>query len=313
MKKISVILPCYNSESFLDELCSRLKEAIKSAGFEYEILLINDHSPQNDWECICRIAKNDFNVKGISFAKNKGQHTAIYAGIEFACGDYICVMDADLQDPPEEIPNLIEELERKKTEIVFARRKNRKDSWLNRLTSSVFYKSLSYFTGEKLDPNVANYCMFTKKTQISLLKIKEIRKFLPVMLRWTGLRFTYLNFEHRERAEGKSNYNFYSRLKLAIDILTYYSNRPLNMLIKLGALLAFASSLLALYIVVRTILEPATVPGWASIFTLVSFLGGCNIAFLGFLGLYVGNIFDEVKNRPQYIVDTCANIDRDKN
>lgn len=311
-KIISVILPCYNSAPFIPILYEKLKLSISKLGFEYQIIFVNDNSPSNDWAVIKGLSLLDEKIIALNFSRNFGQHAALFAGLEHASGEYVVVMDADMQDNPDYIENLYNALKLKNSDVVFVKRTERKSSRLDAFTSFLFHKLLTYFTGVKSDPETANYCIMKYDVAQKVVNLKEYRKIIPIMIKWTGFDISYIALKHKQREFGRSNYTFKSRLKLAINIWTYYSNRPLNFIIKIGLLVSAISFTAGIYLIISNIIAPSQISGWASIVVLISFFGGCNIAFLGFLGIYMGNIFDEVKQRPPYIIKNAINI-RKKN
>ena len=306
--KISVVIPCYKCSKTLEELYKRVKKTIISIGCSYEIIFVNDASPENDWEVITGICKKDKDIKGINFSRNFGQHYAITAGLINATGEYIVVMDGDLQDVPEEIEKLYNKIT-EGFDIVLARRERRKDNFMKKLFSKIFYKILSYLTETNQDSAIANFGIYSRRAIKSVLEMGDRVKYFPTMIRWVGYEKTSINVEHGKREEGESAYNLKKRIKLAVEIMLDFSDRPLKMVAKLGVVISGIAVFYALYISIRAFGGIKEVEGWASIFVSIWFLSGLIIFSLGTVGVYIAKIFDEVKDRPLYIVKEEINID----
>lgn len=300
--KLSVVSPVYRGELVLEELVSRITKSIPSDFSSYEIVLVDDYSPDDSWNKITEIAKKNNTVKGLKLSKNFGQHCAIMAGLNNISGDYIVVLDCDLQDQPEEIEKLFNET-RKGFDIVLARRYERKDSFYKKMVSKLFYKTLSYLTGAQQDATVANFGIYSKQAIGEIVKLHEKIKYFPTMVQWIGFKTSYVDVEHASRKEGKSNYNLKKLLNLALDIILAYSDKPLRLIIKFGLSIAIISFLMAFYVLFQKITGKVSVSGYASLIISMWFLCGSLLTTLGIVGLYVGKIFEEVKNRPSYIIE----------
>lgn len=300
--KLSIVSPVYRAELVLDELVERISNSIPSAFNSFEIILIDDFSPDNSWKKIMEIAKKNQNVTGFKLSRNFGQHYAITAGLNQVSGDYIVVLDCDLQDQPEEIEKLFNESQ-KGFDIVLARRYERKDTFFKKTVSKLFYKTLSYLTGTKQDATVANFGIYSKKVIDEVVKLQEKIKYFPTMVKWVGFSTSYVDVEHASRAEGKSNYNLKKLINLALDIILAYSDKPLRLIIKFGLTIAFISFLMVVYVVYSKITGHFNVSGYASLLSSIWFLSGCILTTLGIVGLYVGKTFEGVKNRPTYIIE----------
>lgn len=300
--KLSIVSPVYRAELVLDELVERISNSIPSAFNSYEIILVDDYSPDKSWQKIIEISKKNQNVKGFKLSKNFGQHYAITAGLNQVTGDYIVVLDCDLQDQPEEIEKLFNE-SKKGFDIVLARRYERKDTFFKKAFSRLFYKTLSYLTGTKQDATVANFGIYSKQVIDEVVKLEEKIKYFPTMVKWVGFSTSYVNVEHASRVNGKSNYNLKKLLNLALDIILAYSDKPLRLIIKFGLTIAFISFLMVVYVVYSKITGHFKVSGYASLLSSIWFLSGCILTTLGIVGLYVGKIFEGVKKRPSYIIE----------
>lgn len=305
----SVVSPVYRAEKILPKLVERIEKSILPITENFEIILVVDASPDNSWQVIQEIAKSNSRVKGILFSRNFGQHRAITAGLDYAQGEWIIVMDCDLQDQPEEIPNLYKKA-LEGYEVVLARRHSRKDTFLKRTFSKLFYKTLSFLTGIKHDPTVANFGIYHKKVIDTIKNMREHIRFFPVMVYWVGFKQTKLDVEHAEREEGKSSYSFKRLLKLALDIILAYSEKPLILIIQMGLSISVMAFLFGIIMLIRYWLGKIIVPGYTSLIISVWFFSGLIIAVLGVVGLYVGKTFEGVKQRPLYVVKDTTKTEK---
>ena len=304
--KLSIVSPVYRAELVLDELVERISNNIPSAFNSFEIILVDDFSPDKSWQKIVEISKNNKNVFGFKLSRNFGQHYAITAGLNQVTGDYVVVLDCDLQDQPEEIEKLFNESQ-KGFDIVLARRYERKDSLYKKTVSKLFYKTLSYLTGTKQDATVANFGIYSKQVINEVVKLEEKIKYFPTMVKWVGFSTSFVNVEHASRSEGKSNYNLKKLLNLALDIILAYSDKPLRLIIKFGLSIALISFSMVIYVLYEKVTGKVSVSGYASLIISIWFLSGCLLTTLGVVGLYIGKIFEGVKNRPSYIIEKTTN------
>ena len=304
---ISVVSPVYKAENIIPELIKQLHEYLTTITSDYEIILVNDCSPDNSWEAISAECKKDERVKGIDLSRNFGQHYAITAGLNFAKGEWMVVMDCDLQDRPEEIPNLYQKAQGG-YDSVFAQRIKRQDTFTKRLFSKFFYAIFSYLTDTKQDPTVANFGIYNRKVIDSILTMKDYIRYFPTMVQWVGFKKYYLPVQHAERYEGKTSYNFKTLLKLAINNVLAFSDKPLRLTVKLGFILSFLSFLLAAYNVVARLTGIISVQGFTTTVFSIWFVAGLVLVVLGIVGLYVGKTFESVKRRPTFIVKDQINM-----
>lgn len=298
---ISVVTPVYGCVEALPELYTRLVATLTPITEAFEIVLVNDASPGAAWEVISLLAARDPRVKGINLSRNFGQHYAITAGLDYAQGEWQVVMDCDLQDQPEEIAKL-HATAVTGYDIVVARRYDRQDSFLKKASSRLFYLVFDYLTDQKSDVSIANFGIYHRRVIANLRKIREQNRNFPLFVRWLGFRLTEVDVEHACRQQGKSSYSLKKLLNLAIDSIVAQSNKPLRLSIQAGFLLAFFSFLSAVYFTVKYFLWRTPVAGWTSVMVSLYFIAGLLLANMGMLGLYIGKIFDEAKNRPLYIV-----------
>jgi glycosyltransferase involved in cell wall biosynthesis len=297
---ISIVVPVYGCSACLVRLYERLLCIEKITG-NFEIILVDDSSPDNAWKTIKEIVDIDPRVKGISFSKNFGQHYAITAGLDYSKGEWVVVMDCDLQDRPEEIVNLYKKC-MEGYDVVLGRRNQRKDSFFKKLGSKCFYKVFSYLTETKQDGAVANFGIYNRKVIDTLISMRENLRFFPTMVGWTGYRVASINIEHDSRNDGKSSYSLKKLIQLALNVTLSFSDKPLRLTAKAGIFISFFSFLYALYILIRAFLGIRGIEGWPSLIVSIWFLSGLIIFILGIIGMYISRIFDEVKKRPIYIV-----------
>lgn len=303
---ISIVSPVYNAEQVLVELVQRIETTVQQFTNHYEIILVEDRGPDQSWNIIKDIAAKNTKVKGLKLSRNFGQHYAITAGLDHSQGEWIVVMDCDLQDVPEEIKNLYIKAQ-EGYDVVLARRKVRKDSFSKRLFSNLFYRFLGYLTGSKHDKGVANFGIYHQKVIRSVNAMRESIRFFPTMVRWVGYRQTIIDVNHAARTEGETNYNFKRLLRLALDIILAYSDKPIRLTIKFGFLMAIGALIMALITFLRWLSGDIEVLGYTSLIISIWLLSGILLSTLGVIGLYVGKTFEGVKNRPIYFVDESVN------
>lgn len=307
---ISIIVPVYKAEHCLDELYSRLKDSLESISENFEIILVEDCGGDNSWSVIERIAAADGRVKGVQFSRNFGQHYGITAGLDCSKGDWVVVMDCDLQDRPEEIPRLYAKA-MEGFDIVLARRGQRKDSVFKRLGSWVYYKLFSYLADIEYDSEVGNFRIMSRVVVDNFKRMGERLRFLGGLVQWMGFPTTSIDVAHSERFEGKSTYTFAKLWKLAIETIIAHSDKPLRIAIRFGFTMAFISFIYGTYILWRAWFHGIPIAGWSSLIVSLYFIGGIIITILGILGIYIGKTFDETKKRPLYIIRRMTFSERD--
>lgn len=302
--KISVCIPLYRCEKSLRELYTQLKKNLDIiVGDSYELIFVDDCSPMNDWEIVKELVKNDEQVKGFKLSKNFGQHPAIFAGLSKAKGEWIIVMDGDLQDDPKEIPNLYKKALQGNSKKILARRIERKDSLVKRWGSKLFYKLLAILSGAKLDSSVANFGIYHNQMIEAVLNMEDRIKYFPAMAYWVGFETEYLDVDHGERTHGNSSYNLKKLFNLAFEIIISFSEKPLKAMIVTGVLIATGAFILGLYYLWLALFHKLAIQGWASLIILIFFSTGLIILCLGIVGIYIGKIFESVKKRPIYIFE----------
>ena len=308
---LSIIIPVYRCEKCLQELHIRLTNTLKKITTEYEIILVNDSSPSNDWFIIKSLVDIDSKVVGINLSKNFGQYNAVSAGLDYSMGKWAVIMDCDLQDQPEEILKLYQKAE-EGYDIVVGRRDLRQDRFFRKITSKIFYKLFGYLTDSRQNESVSQFGIYNRKVINSVISMKEKLRFFPTMIQWVGFNSTSIYVTHDERGDGKSSYSLKKLFTLAIDVIIAFSDKPLRLTVKLGLLIALISFVYALYIFYGAITGIRNIEGWASLVVSIWFFSGMVIFILGIIGIYISRIFDEVKNRPIYIIDEVYKNNKNK-
>ena len=303
--KLSVVSPVYKADDLIEQLVARVSETVSKITDDFEIVLVDDCSPDTSWLKIKELALTNSRLKGIQLSRNFGQHYAITAGLDHAQGEWVVVMDCDLQDVPEEIEKLYSKAQ-EGFDVVLARRSNRKDKVFQKIFSFLFYQVLNYLTGLKHDEKVANYGIYHQKVIKAITSMRENVRYFPIMVKWVGFTTGFVDVKHDSR-EGETSYVLKKRINIAIDVILSYSDKPLRIFVKLGMLLSLTAILSSLYYLYLWSNNEIIVHGYASLIISIWFLSGMIIATLGVLGLYVGKTFQDVKRRPIYVINEIAN------
>lgn len=305
--KLSVVSPVYHGENMLEELVARISKAVAPLSSDYEIILVNDASPDASWEEIQSLCARDAKVKGINLAHNFGQPYAITAGLSYAQGDYIAVIDCDLQNKPEDLPALfLKAMEG--YDIVSARRVHRDDTFLKRMSSAVFHRVYDFLSGFSTDKAVAEFGVYSKRIVKVYCSIPEYSRSFVELIHTLGFRKTGIDVMHDHRLEGESSYNLSRLLRLSFNAIISNSNRPLQLAVTLGFIMSLFSFLMAVYNIFAKFAGWNEVAGYTTTVFSIWFVGGLLLFMMGILGLYIGKIFDQVKGRPVFIVQDTLNI-----
>lgn len=297
---ISVVSPVYRAEGCLEELHRRLVEALEPLG-TFEIVLVDDSSPDRSWQLVESLAARDARVVGLQLARNFGQHHAISAGLAQARGRWVVVMDCDLQDRPEEIPRLYAKA-KEGFDCVLARRARRKDALSKRFSSWAFYKLFNALTDLDYDGTVANFSIVRRRVVDELVRLDEATRFYGGFLAIVGFTRAFIEVQHDPRFSGRSTYTFAKLLKLGGNVILAHSNKPLRLCVQVGMVLSGVSFLAAIGYFLRTLAYGTPVMGWPTLIISIYLSTGIIIFVLGVLGLYLDRIFAEVKRRPVYVV-----------
>ena len=304
---LSIVSPIYHGEKMLDELVRRIHAAIQPLTDDYEIVLVNDCSPDDSWNRIIDICANDKKVKGINLSRNFGQPYAITAGLTYAKGNYVAVIDCDLQNKPEDLPAMY----RKALEgydVVSARRVVREDTFLKRMSSAVFHRVYDLLSGFETDKAVAEFGIYSQKIVKVYCSIPEYSRSFVELIHTLGFKKTTVDVLHDHRLEGESSYNLARLIKLSYNSIISNSNRPLYLSVTLGLIMSVLSFLMAIYNIFAKFSGLNEVVGYTSTIFSIWFVGGLLLFMMGILGLYIGKIFDQVKGRPVFIVSDTINI-----
>ena len=299
---ISIVSPVYRAEKILPILVSEINLVMERIGEDYEIILVDDRSPDNSWEVMKVLSSQNSKIKSIRLSRNFGQHSAIFAGLTKTKGDWVVVMDCDMQDQPKAIAKLYKKA-LEGYDIVLGQRENRKDKFLKKLSSKLFYKVFNYLSGGHFNNEIGNFGIYRKKAIDSILNINDYIKFFPLFINWVGFKSVSIPIEHGEREEGKSSYSISRLLKLAFNAIISFSDKPLRLFINFGLGISILSFVLGIYYLYLSITHKITQPGFSSLILSIWFLSGIIISCIGIVGVYLGKTFDQAKGRPTFIID----------
>lgn len=311
MKKISVVIPMYYEEEVAEECYNRMKKVLTDIqGYEHEIIFVNDGSKDRTLEILENIAQKDENAKIISFSRNFGHQCAVTAGIKHVTGDAVVIIDADLQDPPELIPEMLK-LWEEGNEVIYGKRKSREgESKFKLLTASMFYKTLNALSDVEIPKDTGDFRLVDRKVVDVINSLPEHNKFLRGLFSWVGFKQTPYEYERKERFAGETKYPLKKMLKLASDGIIGFSTKPLKLVGTLGIITIIISIVLLIYSIISYIFSLNNLtPGWTSIMVAVTFFSGVQLLSIWIISEYIGRIYDEAKSRPQYIINKKINID----
>lgn len=298
----SFVIPVYNEAETLSELHKRVSELIASLDGEAEVVLIDDGSLDRSYELMCDLHRLDSRFKVAQLSRNFGHQVAITAGMDLAVGQAIIIMDADLQDPPEVVLEMTERW-REGYDIVYGIRQERHgETWVKRATASMFYRLLAKLTDLDIPVDVGDFRLVDRRALNAFKSLREHNRYVRGMFTWIGFRQTGILYKRAERFAGETKYPFRKMLKLAIDGVLSFSIIPLRFALQGGAIIAALSFVAGIWAALSKLLGLHVIPGWASLVFVVSFLGGIQLMLFGILGEYVGRIYDEVRQRPLYIL-----------
>lgn len=304
MKKISVLIPCYNEELSLPALYLALDSMMNSIpGYEWEILFVNDGSKDRSLEIIQEYRRKDSRVNYVNLSRNFGKEAAMLAGFDYVTGDCMIIMDADLQDPPSLVPEMIKYWEQGYQDVYAKRRTRGKESWLRKKLSLLFYKILDSTTRFDVLQNVGDFRLLDVQCIHALRGLRENERYTKGLFCWIGYRKKEILFDRGDRVAGQSNWSFWSLLNLAIEGITSFTTAPLRFATIIGLVVALSAFVLLLFYLFKTIIFGDPIQGFTTLVCIILFLGGIQLLALGILGEYIGRIFNETKNRPTYLVN----------
>ena len=308
----SVVVPMYNEQEVIKETCKRLKETMDSSGFSYEIILVDDGSKDKTLPIAINMCKENSEFKLISFSRNFGHQIAITAGMDYAKGDAIVVIDADLQDPPSVIPEMLKKWSEEGYDVVYGKRIKREgENFLKKITAKIFYRFLNSMTDVNMPVDTGDFRLIDKKVCSALKRINEKNRYIRGIISWLGFNTTSVEFVREKRFAGKTKYPFRKMLKFAFDAIASFSHKPLKLASYMGAIISLFSFIYLLAVIYQRLFTQTTVTGWASSLAVSLFFNGIILIILGIMGEYIGRIYDEVKDRPLYIVHYTENIEID--
>lgn len=302
MTRISVVVPAYKCEACLEPLYEALVPVLEAISPQFEIVMVDDHSPQGDWAVITKLAARDPRVRGVKLTRNFGQHNAIAAGLEHTRGEWVVVMDCDLQDRPAEVRRLYD-VAVSGYECVFGRRVDRADPATKVATSKAFAAVHGKIAGFKPDAAIGTFSIISRRVALQLRTFRETRRNYVVQVHWLGFRTAYIDVEHAARLTGQTSYSFGRRLRHGAATVLSQSTRPLYASAVLGFLMALGAAITAGYLIVRKLTVGYGVEGWTSVMVSLFFLFGMLFLNMGVLGLYLGSVFNEVKGRPPFVIE----------
>lgn len=299
---LSVIIPIYNEQDNIPELHKRLTAVAKSLVETYELIFVNDGSRDASLSRLIELSMQDNNVYYINFSRNFGHQIAVTAGLDNCKGNAVVIIDADLQDPPEVIKNLYSKY-KEGFEVVYAKRSKRKgESWFKLITAKVFYRLLVKITSIKIPVDTGDFRLIDRKIVDYLKLMPEQNKFLRGQIAWLGFNQTYVEYERQERKHGVTGYPFSKMLRFALDGITSFSDKPLNLVMQAGITVSVIAFLVIIYTLYGYFYDQKTVPGWASTMVSILFLGGIQLISVGIIGLYISRINKNIINRPLYLI-----------
>jgi glycosyltransferase involved in cell wall biosynthesis len=313
--RISIIVPCFNEEAIITETYKRIKNVLFNSSYQdFEILFVNDGSLDSTFLILNKISEEDSNVKLISLSRNFGHQAAVSAGIQYCTGDVAIIIDADLQDPPELFPEMIEKYQVEKCNVVYGVRQERKgETFFKKITAKLYYKLINSLSDTKLPLDTGDFRLIDKKVITEFRNLKEKNKYIRGIISWIGFKQIPIYYSRDSRMHGETKYPLSKMLKFALTGLLYFTKKPLKLAISLGFVSILVGLTLVVYIVIAKFSNNIyTVQGWTSTMIVIIFFGGVQLLTVGVLGEYIGSIFDEVKNRPEYIIDEKINF-KEKN
>ncbi len=310
--EISVVIPLYNEEKNIDYLFERLIKILDQLKTTYEIICVNDGSQDETLDCLIKYHQTQSQIKVINLSRNFGKEIALTAGIDYARGQAVIPIDADLQDPPELIQELVAKW-REGYDVVYATRRSRQgESWLKRFTADSFYKTISKMSRIPLPHNTGDFRLLDRKAVEAVKQMPERTRFMKGLFTWVGFKQTSIMFDRQPRFQGNTTWNYWKLWNFALDGITSFSSLPLKVWSYIGLSVSFMSLIYASFLIVRTLIFGIDVPGYASLMVAVLFLGGIQLITLGIMGEYLGRVYEEVKGRPLYFVRECYGLEQQK-
>lgn len=309
MELLSIVVPCFNEEDSVEIFFKEIQKTLIK--YDYEIIFVNDGSRDNTLDVIKKLAINNSNVKFISFSRNFGKESALYAGLKNATGDLICVMDVDLQDPPGLLPQMIETIETTDYDIVATRRVTRAgEPKIKSFFARVFYFLFNKISKMELVDGARDYRLMSRQVVDSILDLEEYNRFSKGLFQWVGFNTKWIEYENIERVAGETSWSFWGLFKYSIEGIVAFTTVPLSISTFFGIIFSIIAFILILIVVLKNLLFSNPVPGWTSTICIILLLGGIELFSIGILGKYLEKTYTETKNRPIFIIKE-TNIDGD--
>ncbi len=302
---LSIVVPCFNEEDALIEFYKETNTVVSQMDLQNktEFIFVDDGSVDNTLAVILELQKNDKNVHFISFSRNFGKEAALYAGLQKACGKYIAVMDADLQDPPSLLPKMLKSIQEEGYDCAATRRTTRKNEPIIRsFFARLFYKIMGHLSNVPVVDGARDFRLMTSQYKNAILSLKETNRFSKGLFPWVGFKTKWFAYENIERVAGKTKWSFWKLFLYSIDGIIGFSTKPLAFSAVVGVLGILLSFILIIFIIARKLIFGDPVQGWASLVCIITFIGGIQLSTTGIVGLYIAKIYGEIKNRPLYIV-----------
>ena len=308
---LSILVPMYNESEVIPLFFETMDKVLADINMDYEIICVNDGSNDNTLELLTEQAANNSKVKIVSFSRNFGKEPAMSAAIDYATGDAVIPIDADLQDPPELIHDMITQWDAG-YDVVYAKRSSRAtDSIVKRKTAHWFYNIFNRLSDIDIPENVGDYRLMTRRVVDAIKLLPEKERFMKGLFCWPGFKCTFVEFERQSRAMGSTKFNYWGLWNFAVSGITSFGTMPIRLGIYVGLAIAFCAFIYSLIVITKTLITGIDVPGYASLIVVILFIGGVQLFFLGLMGEYIGRIYKEVKNRPLYIVEREIGFQRD--
>ena len=303
MKKIGVIVPCYNEEESLPYFYKEMQKVMEQMDVEFELLFVNDGSKDKTLDILKDFAKKDERVRFLSFSRNFGKEAAIYAGLQHVNGDYVTLMDADLQDPPEKLILMYQVLIEENLDIVGLKSNDHKNyGFVRKFFTACYYKILGTFTTVPMAPNERDYRLMTRQVVDAILSLEEYNRYSKGLFNFVGFDTKWLTYDAPERVAGKTKWSFWKLFTYGIDGIVGFSTKPLVLSAMIGILFCFIAFLMIFVIVLKTLIWGDPVGGWPSLACIIIFCSGVQLFFLGIIGEYLSKVYLETKKRPVYII-----------
>ena len=303
-KLVTILVPAYNEQEVLPMLYDRLKKLMdENTKYDFEILFVNDGSKDDSLKIMQELRKKDDRINYLNLSRNFGKETGMIAGLDYSRGDAVIIIDADLQDPPELIPEMLKYWEEGYDDVYAKRRSRKGESWLKKFTSTMYYKVLQAFTKIQIQKDTGDFRLLDRRCVEALKSIRESQRYTKGLFSWIGYNKKEILYDRDPRAAGKTKWNYKKLIDLSIDGITSFTTSPLRWSAIIGVIVSIIGFIYMLYIIIKTIAYGVDVPGYASTMVVILFLGGIQLIFLGVIGEYLGRAFYETKGRPLYFID----------